>query len=132
MLSFLLASYSTATFAVESLSIIWHYCKMALKLEYECLVEQVSFTHHSFTAHLNDGRTISVPITWYPRLLSSTMEELENYELNGDGEGIHWPDLDEDISVEGIIAGRRSGESQKSLDKWLKKRSNQDVSPDSR
>ena len=47
-----------------------------LKLEYECLVEQVSFTHHSFTAHLNDGRTISVPITWYPRLLSSTVEEL--------------------------------------------------------
>lgn len=49
-------------------------------------------------------------------------QELENYELIGDGEGIHWPDLDEDISIEGILAGRRSGESQSSLEKWLKKR----------
>lgn len=61
----------------------------------------------------NDGRSISVPLVWYPRLFNAKKQELENYELIGDGEGIRWPDLDEDISIEGILAGRRSGESQK-------------------
>ncbi len=60
-----------------------------------------------------------MPIIWYPRLLNGNKQERENNELIGDGEGIHWPVLDEDINVEGILAGRRSGESQKSLDKWL-------------
>ncbi len=54
---------------------------------------------------LDDGRTISAPLAWYPRLLSGTPEERENFELIGDGEGMHWPDLDEDISVEGVLAG---------------------------
>ncbi|MBM4054741.1 MAG: DUF2442 domain-containing protein [Planctomycetes bacterium] len=90
--------------------------------EHECLAQKVVFTKDSFIVYLNDGRNISVPIVWYPRLLNSNKQERENYELIGDGEGIHWPDIDEDISVEGILAGRRSGESQNSLNKWLKGR----------
>ena len=90
--------------------------------EHECLAQKVAFRASSFVVYLNDGRNISVPLVWYPRLLNGNKEELENYELIGDGEGIHWPDLDEDISIEGILAGRRSGESQSSIDKWLKKR----------
>ena len=93
-----------------------------LVLEHECLAQKVIFTEDSFVVYLTDGRNISVPIIWYPRLLNGNKQERENYELIGDGEGIHWPDIDEDISVEGILAGRRSGESQNSLDRWLKER----------
>lgn len=93
-----------------------------LTLEHECLAQKVVFTENSFVVHLTDGRNISVPLVWFPRLLNGNKQELENYELIGDGEGLHWPELDEDISVEGILAGRRSGECQSSLDKWLKKR----------
>lgn len=93
-----------------------------LALEHECLAQKVIFTKDSFVVYLNDGRNISVPLIWYPRLFHGNKQELERYELIGDGEGIHWPDLDEDINVEGILAGRRSGESQKSLEKWLKSR----------
>ncbi len=96
-----------------------------LALEHESLAQKVVFTEDSFIVYLSDGRSISVPIIWYPRLLNSNKQERENYEFLGDGEGIHWPDLDEDISVEGILAGRRSGESQKSLDRWLKERGKQ-------
>ena len=73
---------------------------------------------------LADGRTLSVPLAWYPRLFHGSQSERENWELIGDGEGIHWPDLDEDISVEGLILGRRSGESQRSLQRWLDARNN--------
>jgi len=93
-----------------------------LILEHECLVQKLTFTDDSFIVFLNDGRSISVPLTWYPRLLHAKRCELENFEFIGDGEGIHWIDLDEDISVEGILSGRRSGESQKSFEKWLEKR----------
>ncbi len=93
-----------------------------LVLEHECLAQKVIFTEDSFVVYLNDGRNISVPIIWCPRLLNGNKQERENYELIGDGEGIHWPDIDEDISVEGILAARRSGESQNSLDRWLKER----------
>ncbi len=96
-----------------------------LALEHESLAQKVTFNEDSFVVYLSDGRNISVPIIWYPRLLNSNKQERENYEFLGDGEGIHWPDLDEDISVEGILAGRSSGESQKSLDKWLKERDKQ-------
>lgn len=96
-----------------------------LVFEHECLAQRVVFTEGSFIVYLNDGRNISIPLIWYPRLLNSNKQERENYELIGDGEGIHWPDIDEDISVKGILAGRRSGESQNSLDTWLKKRSQQ-------
>jgi hypothetical protein len=71
---------------------------------------------------LTDGRTISVPLAWFPRLLHGTAKERNKWRLIGDGEGIHWPDLDEDISVEGIVLGRRSGESQRSLKEWLEQR----------
>ena len=65
------------------------------------------------TVHLDDGRAISVPLTWHPRLLNGTPREREHYELIGDGEGIHWPDLDEEISVEGLLAGTRSAERER-------------------
>ncbi|MGR3177186.1 MAG: DUF2442 domain-containing protein [Candidatus Anammoxibacter sp.] len=97
-----------------------------LALEHECLAQKIVFTKDSFIVYLDDGRNISVPIIWYPRLINGNKQERENYELIGDGEGIHWTNLDEDISVDGILAGRHSGESQSSLDKWLKKRAKQE------
>jgi len=75
------------------------------------------------TVQLSDGRTISVPLAWYPRLLHGTPEERNNWCLIGQGEGIHWPDLDEDISVENMVFGRPSGESQRSFKRWLEDRS---------
>ncbi len=84
--------------------------------------ENVTVTEDTLTLDLTDGRTISLPLAWYPRLLHGTDEERSHWEWIGDNEGIHWPDLDEDISVEAIIAGRRSGESQRSLQRWLELR----------
>ena len=81
--------------------------------------EDVTVTDDTLTAELSDGRTISVPILWYPRLTHATPEERNNWRLIGTGQGIHWPDLDEDISVEGMLAGWPSRESQQSLQKWL-------------
>jgi len=69
-----------------------------------------------------DGRTVSVPIVWYPRLLHGTSVEREHWRLLGSGEGIHWPELDEDISVENLLAGKRSGEGQTSFKRWLEGR----------
>ena len=71
---------------------------------------------------LADGRTISAPLGWYPRLQHGTNAERKNWRLVGRGEGIHWPDLDEDISVENILAGKPSGESQSSFQRWLEQR----------
>jgi hypothetical protein len=68
---------------------------------------------------LRDGRTVTVPLTWYPRLLHGTARERRNWRLIGAGAGIHWPDLDEDLSVESLLAGRPSAETQASLKKWL-------------
>jgi hypothetical protein len=76
----------------------------------------------TLTVELDDGRTISVPVAWYPRLLHAGMKERANWRLIGKGHGIHWENVDEDISVEGILAGRPSGESQASLKKWLESR----------
>ena len=84
--------------------------------------EGVEVTEDSLVVDLIDGRTVSVPIAWYPRLAHGTKTERANWRLIGRGEGIHWPDLDEDISTEGLLAGRPSGESQSSLHKWLKSR----------
>jgi len=83
----------------------------------------VTLTKDSLVLDLMDGRTVSAPLTWYPRLLRSTPEERANWRLIGSGEGIHWPDLDEDLSVESLISGRPSGESQESLKRWLELRS---------
>jgi len=82
----------------------------------------LSVTQDTVTVDLADGRSISVPLVWYPRLLHATSEERQNWRLIADGEGIHWSDLDEDISVENILAGQRSGESRHSLEKWLASR----------
>lgn len=76
----------------------------------------------SLTVELVDGRTVSVPLLWFPRLVEATPAERGNWRLIGRGEGIHWPDLDEDISVAGLLAGKRSGESQRSLKRWLETR----------
>lgn len=82
----------------------------------------ITVTDDTLTVDLADGRSISVPLAWYPRLAHGSAEERNSWRLIGRGEGIHWPDLDEDISVEGLIAGRPSGESQQSLAKWLQAR----------
>ena len=81
--------------------------------------EAVSVTDDTLTVELNDGRSLSVPLAWYPRLHNATRTERDRWELIGKGQGIHWEDLDEDISVEGLLAGRPSGESQASLRRWL-------------
>src|SRR4029079_14732596 len=74
------------------------------------------------SADLLDGGSIAGPIAWYPRLANSTAAERANWRLIGRGEGIHWPDLDEDISVDNLLTGSRSGESQASFKKWLASR----------
>ncbi|OGO45316.1 MAG: hypothetical protein A2W37_03940 [Chloroflexi bacterium RBG_16_63_12] len=84
--------------------------------------QNVTVTDDSLTVDLTDGRTISVPLAWYPRLVHSTPQERNNWRLIGNGEGIHWPDLDEDLSVEGLLLGRPSGESQRSFQRWLDER----------
>jgi hypothetical protein len=95
----------------------------SLTLEIEELrAENLSLSEDALTLDLSDGRTIIVPLIWYPRLWYGTATERNEFELIGDGTIIHWPELDEDLSVAGIAAGRRSGESQKSLKKWLEKR----------
>lgn len=82
------------------------------------VVVGVVATETTLTAELADGRAISVPLAWYPRLVHGAPEERNNVELYGDGT-IHWPDLDEDIRVESLLAGRRSRESEASLARWL-------------
>jgi hypothetical protein len=85
----------------------------------------VRVTEDALVVELADGRSISAPLLWYPRLFHGTVEERENCRFIGGGEGIHWPDLDEDISLAGIVAGHRSGEGQGSLQRWLNARSRQ-------
>lgn len=84
--------------------------------------ENVRVTKDTLSVDLSDGRTISVPLEWFPRLVHATPEERNNWRLIGKGHGIHWEDIDEDISVEGLLAGKRSGESQASFKKWLNQR----------
>lgn len=76
----------------------------------------------ALVADLADGRTITVPRAWFPRLMHGTAGERANWRLIPSGEGIHWPDLDEDISVESLLAGRRSNETQESPRRWLQAR----------
>jgi len=86
-------------------------------------VESVTVTKDTLRVDLSDGRTISVPLSWFPRLVHATLAERSNWRLIGKGHGVHWPDIDEDISVGGLLAGRASGESQASFQKWLDQRS---------
>ena|SRR5437867_586239 len=88
----------------------------------EARARGVRITEDSLVVDLVDGRTITVPLTWYPRLARGRDTERAQWRFIGEGEGIHWPDLDEDISVEGLLAGRRSGETQASLKRWLEGR----------
>ena len=88
----------------------------------EVRAQKVNTTDDSLTVELNDGRSISVPLAWYPRLLHGTPEERNNWRPIGNGEGINWPDLDEDISVENLLLGKPSGESHDSFNRWLKTR----------
>lgn len=83
---------------------------------------EVITTEDTLTVELEDGHTISVPIAWYPRLAYATMDERSHFIIIGGGYGIHWPELDEDISVEGLLLGRKSGESPESFAKWFEKR----------
>jgi len=86
------------------------------------LAQNVAVTKDALVVDLTDGRTLTVPLAWYPRLAYGTPAQRSKWRLIGRGVGIHWPDLDEDISVEGLLAGQPSGESQTSLQKWLKSR----------
>ena len=82
-------------------------------------VESVTVTDDTLTVDLSDGRSIAAPLAWFPRLLHGTPAERKNWRLIGKGQGLHWMDIDEDISVEGLLAGKPSGESQASFRKWL-------------
>lgn len=94
---------------------------LAVEIEIPFAVD-VHSTEDTLTVDLSDGRTISVPLGWYPRLEHASPEERMNWRFIGKGQGIHWADLDEDISVEGLLAGKPSTESQASLKKWLQSR----------
>ncbi len=87
----------------------------------------VKTSDEALMVELNDGRMISVPLAWYPRLLHATPQERKIWRLIGKGQGIHWDDLDEDISVENLVTGRRSGENQASLKRWLETRSKKKI-----
>ena len=90
-----------------------------LTLEADPIALDISITDDDFSIGLIDGRRIIVPLAWYPRLFHATRAERQNWHLLGGGYAIEWPDLDEHIGIEGLLAGRRSGESGKSLARWL-------------
>ena len=82
----------------------------------------VTITDDTLSVDLADGRTVSVPIGWYPRLAHGTDSERGNFQISGAGYGVHWPDLDENIGVEGMLLGGRSSESASSNERWLHRR----------
>lgn len=86
------------------------------------IATSVKVNQNELVLTLEDGRTLTIPLSWYPRLFHGTKKERSNFNLIGNGRGIHWPELDEDISIEGLIAGRPSSEKKDSLEKWLKTR----------
>jgi hypothetical protein len=88
----------------------------------EAHAKHVVVTDEALTVDLVDGRTIIVPLVWYPRLWHGTVEERNHFEIFGEGAYIHWPDLDEDLTVAGLLAGHHSAESPQSLKKWLEAR----------
>ena len=85
-------------------------------------IVDLKVTDDTLSVALEDGRTISVPIVWYPRLSYGTATERANFQIGGAGYGIHWPDLDEDIGIEGLLLGKKSMESPSSLERWLQRR----------
>ena len=90
-----------------------------LTFETEPVAVHVTITAEKLLVELADGRGISVPLAWYPRLIHGSPQERQNWQLLGDGYAIEWPDLDEHIGIEGLLVGRRSGESQKAFERWL-------------
>lgn len=86
------------------------------------VAQAVHVSADTLSVDLADGRSIAVPLAWYPRLVHGTPAERSHWRLIGRGEGIHWPDLDEDISVENLLSGTPSGESQHSFKRWLESR----------
>ena len=103
-----------------------HTSKVELEIP---LVSQVAVTEDSLSVELDDGRALSVPLAWFPRLVHGNQTERANWRLIGKGLGIHWEALDEDISVENLLAGKPSGESQPSFERWLAARSAKKRSP---
>ncbi len=92
---------------------------MAVDVATAVRVTFVACDDERLTATLSDGRRLSMPLAWYPRLSYGTPAERNNWRLIGGGEGVHWPALDEDLSLDGFLAGRRSQESAASVKKWL-------------
>jgi hypothetical protein len=95
-----------------------------LTLEYEPLAVDLAITDETLTVKLGDGRSLAVPLAWYPRLAQATEAERANWHLLGGGYAIEWPALDEHIGVAGLLAGRRSGESETSFKRWMASRAN--------
>ena len=95
-----------------------------LTLENEPLAVDLTITDESLTVGLGDGRSLSIPLAWYPRLEQASEAERANWNLLGGGYAIEWPDLDEHIGVAGLLAGRRNGESEVSFKRWLDSRPN--------
>ena len=95
-----------------------------LTLENEPLAVDLTITDERLTVGLGDGRSLSIPLAWYPRLEQASEAERANWNLLGGGYAIEWPDLDEHIGVAGLLAGRRSGESEVSFKRWMDSRSN--------
>ena len=93
-----------------------------LTLEIDPVATNIRVTEDRLIVELADGRGITVPLSWYPRLMNGTLEERKHWQLLGEGYAIEWPDLDEHIGIEGLLAGRRSSESEKSLGRWLAER----------
>ena len=100
----------------------------AIKIEVP-KAESVTITEDTLSVELSDGRTLSVPLAGFPRLVHATPEERNHWRLVGQGQGIHWVDIDEDISVEGLLAGKPSAESRASFKKWLSQRSSRLTNP---
>ena len=94
-----------------------------LTLDTEPLPTQINVTEDKLVIELVDGRSLIIPLSWYPRLLNASHQEKQNWQLLGDGYAIEWIDLDEHIGIEGLLAGKRSGESHKSFARWLATRS---------
>src|SRR5437016_307188 len=88
----------------------------------EAVATQVEVSEDTVSVELDDGRTIAAPVAWYPRLAHGSAEERASWRLVGGGRGIHWPALDEDISVANLLAGQPSAESQSSFKQWLASR----------
>ena len=95
---------------------------LTIELSQIPMIQSVTITDDTLSADLSDGRTIAVPLVWYPRLLHGSIEERNNWRFIGGGNGIHWEQLDEDVSIKNLILGQPSGESQKSFRRWLSNR----------